>query len=156
MIKIKPIQRYTYIFFLVLFIAIEFLLWGFFGTRFWSLEGDYVNNGMLNDIIYTSCNLVVCLVGMLIYIPRTYIYINESGKTMYLKNKKVSINFKDIVYADLERSKTKNDFDIYSINNGQITLTCDKNKKIVEIISKNCHLLTKEQLNVKYPNVKIK
>ena len=150
--KIRPSHKYTYLTFLILFVALTFLLWAIFGTKPWFMEyRDYIKERLWVELLYIGISFLVCFVGFLIYYLKVY-YLVDDKMIVRLGSKRREYFFNDIIYLDEEYTSKHNDMLIY-INTGKwVNLTMDPRKELLNIIKDKCHLLNKDDFILKYPD----
>lgn len=152
--KIRPNHRYTYIAFLILFVAIEFLLWGIMGTKPWMHKdvGSYFGTKYFyTDLIYTLINISILVTIFIIYYVKVYYTIYDN---YFVRNgrKIEEFYFKDIIYVDKEYSEKHIDMKIFTNTERWFLLTNDRKKELYKLILERSPLLSKDNLNYKYPN----
>lgn len=152
--KIRPSHKFTYLTFLILFVALSFLLWAIFGTKPWSMSyNDYVSERLWVELTYLGISFLVCALGAFIYRLKVYYLVNDK-MIVYHGKKETEYHFNDIVYLDEAYTNRHNDMLIY-INTGKwVNLTMDPKKEIYNLVKKHAKLLSEEQFNFKYPNAR--
>ena len=149
--KIRPSHKFTYLTFLILFVALTFLLWAIFGTKPWFMEyQSYARDRLWIELTYIGVSFLVCAIGAFIYRYKVY-YLVDNKKIVRFGSKEREYFFNDIIYLDEEYTSKHNDMLIY-INSGKwVSLTMDPKKELYEIIKKKCRLLDKDTFILKYP-----
>ncbi len=121
-----------------------------FFVSFNPLEIDWVG-----FYIYTPALLCLTIIFYILSIKKTYYEIDEKRIIYHRYNKIFEFPFKKMLYIDEKWSLGHKTLLFYDENGRRKYLTFDKEGLIFEYALKYASLLTKEEFNRRFPNVKL-
>jgi len=142
--RIIKIFAVTFVIFELIFF---FSFQGATNLKLWPLDKSFY--------YYTSALLAATVIFAYISITQTYYQINGSIFIHFKMGKVIEYTFSNIIYIDEEFSEKKKMFRFFTKDGREHLLVFDKNEVIYRTSLEKCPLISKEEFQRRFPNIKM-